>query len=193
VRAATEVPRHLGEVVRFMVVGGAATLVALTIFNVLVHGLLTGRSPLAGQPVTAYVLANAVGMLVSYQGSRSWVFRDRAATAADGGFTAYVVINVATMTLPVACLVLSRGVLGLDDPVSDNVAANGVGLLLGQAARYVLFRSLVFRGEVPADDPGVPVVGAVVPAPSPVRPAGRPTTTSTHDPGAPPAPAARAG
>ena len=40
-----------------------------------VHGYFGGPGPLNGQPLVAFVLANTVGMLVSYRGSRSWAFR----------------------------------------------------------------------------------------------------------------------
>jgi putative flippase GtrA len=100
---------------------------------------------LADRPLTSYVIANAIGMLVSYSGTKSWVFRDRRTNYADGGFVAYTVINVATMALPVACLWLSREVLGLTDPVSDNVSANVIGLAMGFTARFYLFRRFVFR------------------------------------------------
>lgn len=137
--------RLLAEVGRFLAVGGAATLVALVLFNALVHGLGSGGRPVLGdRPVLAYVLANSVGMVVSYRGSRSWVFRDRPPRQADGGRSAYVLINLVTMSLPIACLVVSRDVLGLDDPLSDNIAANVVGLALGLGARFYLFRRFVF-------------------------------------------------
>ncbi len=137
--------RLLTEVGRFLTVGGAATVVALIIFNALVHGSSTGeRALLADRPVLAYVLANSVGMVISYRGSRSWAFRDRPPRQADGGRSAYVLINLATMSLPIACLVVSRDVLGLDDPLSDNIAANVIGLALGLVARFYLFRRFVF-------------------------------------------------
>jgi hypothetical protein len=56
------------------------------------------------------------------------------------------------MLIPVACLWLSRNTLGLDDPVSDNLAANVVGLFLGLVARFYLFRTLVFQRPVVLPD-----------------------------------------
>ena len=135
--------RYLTEAGRFFAVGGLATLVSLTIFNILVHGL-GGGGPMWSRPVAALVIANLVGMVVSYHGSRSWAFRDRPPRQADGGLTAFVAINLVTMTIPVACLMLSREVLHLDDPASDNVAANVIGLALAFAARFYLFRTYVF-------------------------------------------------
>ena len=139
----------LAEVSRFLAVGGAATAVALLLFNWLVHGFDIIEEPvLAQQPYLGYVIANAVGMVISYQGSRHWAFRDRSPSHRHGGWPPYAAINVATMTLPVACLWFSRSVLGLDDPVADNLSANVVGLSLGLAARFYLFRRFVFKRPI---------------------------------------------
>ncbi|WP_235735465.1 GtrA family protein [Nocardioides alcanivorans] len=137
--------RLLKEVMRFCAVGGAATLVAFVIFNFLAHGLFVIDDPwLEDRPTTSYVIANTIGMWISYHGTKLWAFKNRQSAHPDGGVTAYVVINVITMALPIACLWFSRHVLGLSDPLSDNIAANVVGLNMGTAARFYLFRRLVF-------------------------------------------------
>jgi len=122
--------RLLAEASRFLAVGGVATIVALFIFNFLVHGFNTEHK------------------VISYRGSRNWAFRDRPPRHADGGRAAFVVINVATMSLPIGCLWISRNVLGLDDPYSDNLSANVIGLAMGLVARFYLFRTFVFRRPV---------------------------------------------
>ena len=138
--------RVFTEAYRFLAVGGLATIVAVVIFNFLVHGFHTGwDAPLSGQPYLAFVIANLIGMAVSYRGSRTWVFKDRPPRTADGGRLLFVVINVATMLIPIACLWFSRNVLGLDDPYSDNLAGNIIGALLGQVARFYLLRTYVFQ------------------------------------------------
>ena len=136
--------RLLGEVAKFLTVGGVATAVAFVIFNGLVHGYFGGPGPMSDQPIWAYVLANTVGMLVSYRGSRSWAFRHREAVGPAGGRVMFFAINLASMAIPIGCLAFTRYVLHLEDPVSDNVAANGVGLLLGTLARFVAIRQLIF-------------------------------------------------
>jgi putative flippase GtrA len=137
--------RFVGEVTKFLTVGGVATAVALVLFNGLVHGYGTGPGPLNRHPLPAFVLANTVGMVVSYRGSRSWAFRHREAVGPAGGRLAYFVINAASMLVPLGCLAVSRYVLGLDDPISDNIAANVVGLALGTAARFWAIRRYIFR------------------------------------------------
>jgi len=145
--------RFAAEVGRFLAVGLLATIVALILFNLLVHGFNTADlAPLNDQPEVAYVLANGVGMLISYRGTKLWAFKHRVSRHADGGLAAFVGINALTMLIPITCLFISRDVLGFDDPLSDNISANVIGLGLANAARFFLFRGLVFRrplGEEP--------------------------------------------
>jgi putative flippase GtrA len=167
--------RLLGEIGRFLAVGGVATVVALVLFNLLVHGLSHSYTPvLHDHVIVAYILANLVGMAVSYRGTRSWAFRHRPPVHADGGRSAYVAITIVTMSLPVACLWLSRDVLGLSDPLSDNVSANVIGLALGTTARFYLIRTWVFRHPGGVSPELAHLVGATEP--------------STSDPAPPPAP-----
>ena len=78
-----------------------------------------------------------------------------------------------------ACLWISRHVLGLDDPLSDNLAANVIGLGLGTVARFLLIRTWVFRHPQAVSVELAEMVGATEP--------------SSHDPGPPAAPGAAAG
>ena len=134
-----------GEIWRYQAVGLAATVVAVFLFNWLVHGVgMADSAPLNGHPILGYVIANLVGTAISYRGTRWWAFRHRTTAHPDGGMTAFVAISVVTMAIPMACLSISRNLLGLDDPFSDNIAANVIGLALGNAARFVLTRQLVF-------------------------------------------------
>lgn len=138
--------RLVGEATRFLAVGGVATLVALFLFNLLLHGFwVIKEPPLGDHPLWAYIVANAVGMVISYRGTRSWAFRHRRTAHPDGGRTAFVVINLVTMSIPVGFLWVSRNVLHQTDPFSDNLAANVLGLGAGTAARFYLFRTWVFR------------------------------------------------
>ncbi len=146
--------RLAAEISKFLAVGGVATVVSLVLFNFLVHGFSRSyEAPMADYPISAFVIANLTGMAVSYRGLRSWAFRHREPVHADGGRTAFVAINVATMSIPVAFLWFTRNVLGLTDPYSDNISANVIGLGLGTAARFYLYRTWVFRHPAA---PGLP-------------------------------------
>ena len=148
--------RLVGEVWRFFAVAQAATWVSFLLFNIALHGWLIGDPILEDQAILVYVLANSIGMVISYHGARGWVFPHRPPQQADGGWTAYVVINLAAMVLPVGCLAISRHVLGLDDALADNLSANGIGLVLAFGARFYLFKRFVFRR------PKEPVAASVV-------------------------------
>ena len=134
----------LFEGAKFLTVGGVATLVAFVFFNGLVHGYFGGPGPMHDDPLVAFVIANTIGMLVSYRGSRSWAFRNREAVGAAGGRVRFFVINLVSMVIPLGCLSFSRYVLGLSDPVADNVAANVVGLVLGTLARFWALKQFIF-------------------------------------------------
>jgi putative flippase GtrA len=80
-------PQHLlEEVLRFLTVGGLATLVSVLGFNALVHGTLIGAAPLAEQPIPAYVIANIVAGCVAYAGMKTWAFSHRETRNALTGF-----------------------------------------------------------------------------------------------------------
>ena len=141
-----------GEIWRYLAVGLGATVVAVFLFNLLVHGIgMADFAPLNGHPILAYVLANLVGTTISYRGTRWWAFRHRTTTHFDGGRTAFVAISVGTMAIPMAFLWINRNVLGLDDPLSDNLSANVIGLAFANAARFVLTRQLVFGAQAQAE------------------------------------------
>jgi putative flippase GtrA len=136
--------RLLSEAAKFLTVGGVATLVAFVIFNALVHGYAGSGAPMHDDPLVAFVIANTVGMLVSYRGSRSWAFRHRSAVGRAGGRVGFFVINMVSMVIPLGCLTFTRYVLRLDDAIADNIAANVVGLGLGTLARFWALRRFVF-------------------------------------------------
>lgn len=135
------------ELSKFLTVGALATAVAFVIFNGLLHGGPFWDAPMSSQPQLAYVIANTVGMVISFRGTRNWAFASRDVRHKDGGRTAFIVINVVTMLIPMACLWVSRELLDLDSALADNVAANVIGLGIGTAVRFLLLRQYVFPRE----------------------------------------------
>lgn len=134
------------SVVKFLLVGGLATVVTIGLFNVLVH---VGSPPLLGdEPIPAYAIALVVGLAVNYVGNRFWVFDSTSSGPLWRQIVTFLVVNAAAFAIPAACLGVSRYVLGLDSVVADNVSANVVGLVLATATRWWLYRRVVFN------DPG---------------------------------------
>jgi putative flippase GtrA len=144
----SQASRLLGEVVRFLAVGGVATAVSFVGFNALAHGLLFGAAPLRSHPIVAYVLANAVAGVVAYVGMRLWAFREREASDQTTGVVRFFVLGALTMAIPVVCLWISRYVLGLSSPLADNLSANVIGLGISTATRFWVFRRFVFDQPV---------------------------------------------
>lgn len=137
--------RHLlEEIVRFLAVGGLATVVSIIGFNALVHGTLVGAAPLRQQPIPAYVLVNVFAGCVAYLGMRLWAFSHREVRDPVKGLVTFFALGAATMLIPVLCLAVSRYLLGLSDLWADNISANVIGLGLGTAARFWVFRRYVF-------------------------------------------------
>src|SRR3546814_17758069 len=64
------------------------------------------------------------------------------------------------MTLPIACLWISRNLLDQDSAFADNIAANVVGLGLGMVARFYLFRQVIFsqKNYAPTAFAGTPTM-----------------------------------
>ena len=56
--------------------------------------------------------------------------------------------------IAMACLWFSHYVLDLTSPLADNIAANGIGLVLAMTFRFWAYRRLVFKGHLPDDEPG---------------------------------------
>ncbi len=137
--------RILIEAFKFLAVGGVATLVAVLLFNLMVHWLPAGLdAPLHRHPLSAYIIANTIGMAISYRGARSWAFRKRHVVGAAGGRISYVIWNLISMLIPLCCLAVSRYLLGLESGLADNISANVIGLALGMLFRFWAFRRFVF-------------------------------------------------
>lgn len=135
------------EAAKFSAVNVVATLVAIVLFNLLVHGLagVYNPGPLNGWPVTSWFLANCVGMAISFYGSRHYAFKHRRPSGPGGGALNYSAVNLLSFVIPMACLWVSRNALGWESALADNVSANVVGAVLGGLFRFWAFRRFVFK------------------------------------------------
>ncbi|MGZ4453247.1 MAG: GtrA family protein, partial [Nocardioides sp.] len=134
---------------RFMAVGAIATLVAVLLYNWLAYEPQGLWSPLHRHITLSYIVSHGVGMLVSYELSRRWTFKERSERQPGEGFLSYAIINILTMvTIPVGCLWVSRHWLGYTSGLADNLSGNVVGLLISQVARFYLFRRFVFKRPI---------------------------------------------
>lgn len=148
--------RLVAEVSRFATTGTIASIVAFLVFNWLVHwGFGRGYGGwLHDHAITGFVIANTLSILVTYHLSRQWAFRHRQPVGVAGGVVTFFVISVVSLVIPVACLWVSRNLLDLTTALSDNIAANVVGLFLGFVARFFAFRAFVFQHRDDGAGPG---------------------------------------
>ena len=132
------------ELVRFGSVGAIAYVVDLGIFNLLCFGPgeLMGRKPL-----TAKVISVGLATIVAWVGNRYWTFQGRRTETKTRELMGFAVVNIGGLLIGVGCLAFSHYVLDLRTPLADNISANGVGLVLGTAFRYVAYRRFVFVGS----------------------------------------------
>ncbi len=132
----------LRESLKFATVGSVGFVVDIAVFNALLYS--GGEGPMHHKPLTAKTISVLVATLVTYTGNRVWTFRHRARTGVAREYTLFFLLNAVGLGIALACLAVSRYVLGLSGPLADNVAANVIGLALGTLFRFWSYRRWVF-------------------------------------------------
>lgn len=134
----------LPQLARFGTVGLVGLVVDVALFNLLRVTVLAPEL-IAEGPVIAKVISTSVAIAVNWLGSRYWTFRLERRRPAAREAVEFVVVSVGGLLIAVACLVVSHYVLGFTSLLADNIATNVVGLALGSAFRFVLYRTWVFH------------------------------------------------
>lgn len=130
--------QNWAEITKFLTVGGLNYLVDLAVFNL----LLLWVAP--GWPLVDKCVAITVATTFSWLMNRSWTFRQRGGHGIFLEAALFVLVNVLGALPPLLCLWLSHYALGFTSPLADNLSANVLGLILGTALRYALYRLVVF-------------------------------------------------
>jgi putative flippase GtrA len=139
------------ELMKFGVVGGFAFLVDIGVFNLLLQA--------TDKPLTSKTIATVVATTVAYAGNRTWTFRRRSRSGVRREYALFFLLNGVGLLISLTCLAISHYVLDFTSTLSDNIAANVIGLGLGTAFRFWSYRRWVFpelnEGEqaVSADPP----------------------------------------
>ncbi|WP_294178014.1 GtrA family protein [uncultured Schumannella sp.] len=175
-----------GQFTRFGLVGAIGLVIDTGIFNLL---RLTILSPdeLHEGPVIAKVISTTVAIATNWIGNRLWTFREHRGRQLVREGVEFALVSVGGMLIGLACLWVSHYALGFTSLLADNIASNVVGLGLGTAFRFALYRAWVFaphRGdtapalfpddtESTASGPRETVLGAAEPLERPTRRAPR--------------------
>jgi len=136
----------LAQLTRFGLVGLVGLVVDVGIFNLL---RLTVLSPdvLHEGPVIAKIISTSVAILANWLGNRHWTFRRERRSSWLREGAEFALVSVGGLAIAVGCLWVSHYLLGFTSVLADNIATNGVGLVLGTAFRFSLYRTWVFRGH----------------------------------------------
>ena len=143
----------------FVAVGGAGWLLDVGVFNLLVATLLSPH--VEGGPIVAKSISMSLAIVANWIGNRTFTFGGTRRTDVVREAVEFALVSLAGGAIAIGCLGISHYVLGFTSRFADNIAANVVGLALGAAFRFVVYRSWVFN---PRRAPADPVPAVVEPA-----------------------------
>jgi putative flippase GtrA len=140
--------REIQEIGRFGVIGIVAWVIDTIVFNLFYTWL-------DGDYIAAAVISTTVSATVAFIGNRYWTWRDRPRSSMRREYVLYAIFNVIGLLISLCCLWISHLLLGAWRPdifhtrLADNIAKQGVGLLLGTAFRFWAYRRYVFIALAP--------------------------------------------
>jgi putative flippase GtrA len=140
---------------KFALVGGVGFVVDTVSFT-----LLRFTPLFSGSPIKAGVISTILAIAANWLGNRYWTFGPHRSSRGVAEAVEFVVVSLLGMLVALGCLAFSHYVLDLRTVLADNVAKNVVGLVLGSALRFLLYRHWVYhprrRNRVAARAPREP-------------------------------------
>jgi putative flippase GtrA len=135
------------EMIKFGIVGAAAFVVDLGLFNILRRTALSGygNGPLS-RAVIATIISAAVATCVAWIGNRMWTFRHRRNRPVHHEALLFAGTNGVALLIQAACVGVSHHFLGQESLAAENVAKL-VGIALGTLFRFWAYRRFVFSEE----------------------------------------------
>ena len=136
------------QLTRFGLVGLVGLGVDVGVFNLLELTVLAPGAVHEG-PLIAKVISTSLAIITNWMGNRHWTFRpDRRHNWLREGVE-FGIISVLGMGISLLCLWVSHYLLGYTSLLADNIATNGIGLVLGTAFRFTFYRIWVFKPARP--------------------------------------------
>lgn len=134
---------------RFGLVGGVGLVIDFGVFNLL-RATIFNPDHIHEGPVFAKIVSTVLAIIVNWIGNRFWTFREHRGRQLVREGIEFGVVSVGGLLIGLFCLFLSHYVLGYTSLLADNISSNVIGLALGTAFRFSLYRLWVFsprRGE----------------------------------------------
>jgi putative flippase GtrA len=132
----TRVRALLSELAKFGTVGALSFVVDVVVFNLVLLWV--------DKPLTAKIVSTVVAATHAFLLNRAWSFKQRERTSISREYGTFLVLNAVGLAIALLCLAVSHYVLGFDSRLADNLAANGVGLVLGTSFRFWSYRRFVW-------------------------------------------------
>lgn len=132
----------LAYLVKFGVVGLIGLVIDIALFNALRLGAF--GDGWISTAIGAKTVSTSVAIVCNWIGNRYWTFRRHRRRNYAREFVEYLVVSLGGMAIALFCLWVSHYVLGYTSLLADNIATNVVGLALGTAFRFLLYRYWVF-------------------------------------------------
>ncbi len=136
----------IAQLARFGLVGCVGLVVDAGVFNLLRATLLDPDAVHNGV-IYARVVSTTIAIVVNWLGNRFWTFGDRRRPHIVREAIEFAVVSVGGLLIGLACLWVSHYLLGFTSVLADNIANYVVGLVLGTAFRFTLYRVWVFSDE----------------------------------------------
>ena len=131
------------ELAKFGTVGFLSLLVDLSVFNAMLA--------LTDKPLTSKIVSTVLAATNAFFLNRHWSFKHRERSSVRREYTLFFVLNAIGLGIALTCLYVSHYVLGFESALADNLAANGVGLVLGTTFRFWSYRRFVWTAPAEVD------------------------------------------
>ncbi|QKS13860.1 GtrA family protein [Curtobacterium sp. Csp1] len=141
-----DVRRLIAQLARFGVVGAVGFVVDFSVFNLLRATVLSPDEVHSG-PFWAKVVSTVIAIVVNWLGNRYWTFRNQRRSVAAREGVEFLVVSLGGMVISLGCLGISHYVLGFTSAFADNVSGNVIGLVLGTAFRFWLYKVWVYHPD----------------------------------------------
>jgi putative flippase GtrA len=132
------------ELAKFGTVGALSFVVDVVVFNLVLLWI--------DKPLTAKIIATVLAATNAFLLNRAWSFKHRVRTNVHREYGIFFVLNAVGLSIALLCLAVSHYVLGFESRLADNVAANGVGLVLGTAFRFWSYRRFVWAAPAAVEE-----------------------------------------
>ena len=135
--------RLIRYALKFGVVGAVGYVIDVGIFNALRLGVL-GEGHFFQGPFGAKIVSVTVAVLVTWFGNRYWTFREHRRENFLLELLEFGAIAVVGIGISLLCLFVSHTLLGFTSLLADNISTNIIGVGIGTAFRFLMYRFWVY-------------------------------------------------